>query len=343
MAKRNAEIVLKYSTVYPFRLRGQALLCVYCSEGYQDPIHFRRHVDCNHEKFCVSAAFAHLAKGKDYLKVDCANLECRLCGEPFSNVKDTAKHLFKEHALKINLNYDIALQCYKLVKGKWFCLLCDAKLPNITKLCRHTVTAHYQKCTCDICGKTYMTIEGLRYHIKCNHSEKFLCRKCWKEFDTSQERVKHLKTSRKCWNFGCIYCGERFQSWEIKSKHLVEKHDCPEVKYPCSECDSVFENRKRFNNHYRKMHTDEAFVCSYCKKRFTTQIELKDHRAIHSGIEGHICVFCGKSFPKKFTLNQHMWIHSVVKPFECIPCNKQFNQKVSYKTHMQVHHSLVVD
>lgn len=341
MAKRNAEVVLQYSTVYPFRLRGKALLCVYCCEGYEDPIHFRRHVDGNHKKFTVSTAFAHIGSGKDYLKVDCTNLKCRLCFEPFANLDHVAEHLLKEHdrkdIRKLRLEYDIGLQPYRLEKDKWFCYLCNKKLPTVTKLCRHT-TSHYQHYTCDMCGRSYMTNEALKYHIKCNHSGNFVCRKCWQDFPTMEQKREHIRLSKKCWAFACVYCGDRFQSWEQKQKHLVANHDCPETNYPCPECDSTFQTRKRFYNHYKMAHTDEGFVCSCCGLKFGSKNQLEDHRLGHTGEKQFKCPVCSKAFTRNKSLSQHMWIHSENKRFICLLCDKQFAQKVSLKGHMKSHH-----
>lgn len=200
MAKRNAEILLQYSSVYPFRLRGKALICVYCCEGYEDPIHFRRHMDVNHKRFTVSTAFAHVSGSKDYLKVDCTNLSCRLCSKPFKNIEEVAKHLINSHdrreTRQLRLDYGVGLQLYRLKKDMYLCYHCDKKLPTITKLCRHT-TSHYQQYTCDICGRSYLTNEALKYHIKCNHSGKYVCRKCWTNFSTMEQRKEHLRVSKK--------------------------------------------------------------------------------------------------------------------------------------------------
>lgn len=161
-AKRNAEVVLKFSTAYPFRVRTKTLICVYCCDEFEDPRDFRRHVDENHETCTISTAFAHVGKGKEYLKVDCTNLRCRLCSEPAKSIEDMARHIHDSHKSKLtaplNLNYEIGMQPYKLDKDKWYCSICNMKLPSLNKLCRHT-TSHYLDYTCDTCGRRYLTID----------------------------------------------------------------------------------------------------------------------------------------------------------------------------------------
>lgn len=337
VAKLNAQIVLQNAILYPFRLRRQALLCVFCEESHEDPIQFRRHIDLEHKKFSVFTAFAHIAKSKDFLKVDCTNLKCRLCSKPFSKVKDVAEHLVKEHTLKIKLNFEIALQTYKLERDRWICIYCNERLPTITDLCRHTTTSHYQKYTCDECGRTYMTDNSLRHHKKCSHSGGFTCPRCWQNFPTLEARKEHQSKTMKCMAYGCIYCTERFLSWKAKNKHLVEKHNKPNVIYKCSECTKSFKNRRSYNTHYQKIHISSGFKCT-CGIKCWSQNQLDQHKASCKGFESHKCSVCDKVFAKKHNLAQHMWIHSHTKRYECKLCNKTFNQKVSYRTHMKVHH-----
>lgn len=294
-----------------------------------------------HETFSVSTAFAHMNSAKDYLKVDCTNLKCRLCSEPFENIQDIAEHLKNFHFNKVtkqlDLSYDIAMQPYRLEKDNYTCFNCGTKLPTLMKLCRHT-TLHYKQYTCDICGRTYLTNEALKYHIKCNHSGQHVCRKCWKDFPTLEKKRDHVRKSKRCWTFCCVYCGERFQSWEFKQKHLEKEHGFKKVTYPCPECNITFKTRKYFYNHYKIQHTDEGLQCSCCGLKFGSKTQLDDHVLAHTGEKQFKCSVCGKCFSRNKTLRQHMWIHSETKRFVCLICEKQFAQKISLKAHMKAHH-----
>ncbi|XP_059056466.1 oocyte zinc finger protein XlCOF6-like isoform X13 [Achroia grisella] len=338
MAKRNAEVILQYSTVYPFRLRGKWMQCVYCCDRYEDPTVYRNHMDEHHQKFTVSTAFAHFGKRKDYLKVDCTNLKCRMCRQPFETLEDVAKHIYERHECKkLNLNYELGMQPYKISKDNWICLLCDKKFAALTKLCRHT-TSHFLKFTCDVCGRCYLTNEALKYHIKCSHSGKYQCRRCWREFESTEEKREHQRNSKPCWTFCCTTCGERFNSWELKQKHSVEIHNLPKQTYNCPDCGEVYDSRKLFYAHYKLTHTDESYMCSYCGLKFICKNALEDHRICHTGEKPFKCTVCTKSFSREKGLKQHMWIHSDIKRFICAICSKQFAQKVSLKCHMKSHH-----
>lgn len=340
-AKENAEIVLKYSTLYPFRLRGKAITCVYCCEGYEDPTHFRRHFDVHHQQFNIATAFHHMSSLKEYLKVDVFDLKCRLCLQPFEKIEDVAEHLKESHAdvaKKLNLEYDVGLQPYKLVNNNYCCFHCGKKMPTLIKLCRHTIV-HYQRFTCDTCGRNYLSHEALKYHIKCIHSvTKHVCRKCWKEFPTLEKKKAHIRESKPCWTFCCIVCGDRFQSWEHKQKHLEAEHGYEKIVYKCPECDGSFTSRKYFYTHYKLAHTDEGFQCACCGLKFNTQKRLEDHSLGHTGEKQFMCNICSKSFVRQKSLTQHMWTHSETKRFVCLLCDKGFAQKVSLKTHMKTNH-----
>lgn len=338
MAKRNAEVVLQYSTAYPFRLQGNEMLCVFCCESYQDPAEYRKHMDDAHQTYTVSTAFAHCYRRKDYLKVDLTGLRCRICEEPFNDINDIAKHIQEWHDAKnLDLKYEVGMQPYKMENGNWSCFVCNKKMPSMVTLVRHT-TAHSLKFTCDICGRNYHKNEALRYHIKCSHSGKHSCRKCWREFPSLEKKREHIKVSKPCWPFCCTSCGDRFLSWEIKQKHLSDYHGRPKKTYNCPDCDKVFENRKLFYKHFKLSHTDENFICTCCGQRFADKKDLEDHRLGHSGEKLFKCSVCTKAFSRDKTLKQHMWIHSENKRFGCLICDKQFAQKVSLKGHMKSHH-----
>ncbi|XP_022818922.1 zinc finger protein 184-like isoform X12 [Spodoptera litura] len=340
MAKENAEILLRCSTMYPFRLRGKSITCVYCCEGYEDPAHFRRHADEHHQHFNITTAFYHMSSAKEYIKVDIFDMKCRLCLQPFEKVDEIAEHLKEVHeeaVKRLNLDYDIGVQPYRLDSNNYSCYHCDKKMPSVTTLCRHTIL-HYKRFTCDTCGRNYLSHEALKYHIKVNHSDNHVCRKCWREFSTMEEKRDHIKSNKKCWTFCCIICGERFQSWEQKQKHLEIEHGQDKIMYKCPDCDMNFSTRKYFYTHYKLTHTDEGFQCACCGMKFNTQKQLDDHTLGHTGEKQFVCNICSKTFVRQKSLTQHMWIHSDTKRFVCLLCEKQFNQKVSLKSHMKTNH-----
>lgn len=342
MAKRNAEVLLQFTTLYPFRFRGRTFICVYCCDEFEDPEQLRRHRDETHFKVInLQTAFAHTGKNREYLKVDIFDLQCRLCTQPLSSIQDAAQHLKDTHdnteIAKLDLNFEIGVHPYRLELGKLKCQLCDMKYPTMTKLSRH-VSSHFTTYTCDICGRRYLNMDNLNHHLKFGHSSKVICRRCKTEFKTLEEKKNHLLTSSKCRAFGCIYCNKRFHSWELKQKHLVDEHNVSEVTYQCPDCNKVCKSRKMLYSHYTTEHTNQGHSCTCCNKIFGNKTLLDEHMVKHSGDKQYQCEVCLKTFTRKKSLAQHMWIHSEVKRFACFVCNKQFNQKVCYIGHIKTHH-----
>ncbi|XP_021189658.2 zinc finger protein 311 isoform X11 [Helicoverpa armigera] len=336
IAKRNAELIVKYSTVYPFKLPEDSMVCVYCCETYPDPAEFRSHMDEEHDTFNPKMAFNHCSEG--FIKVDCTNINCRICFKHYQNLQQIAEHLHKDHSKALDLNFEVGLQPFKLEDNKFFCAICNAKTLCLRQLSRHT-QVHFWRYTCEACGKSYATNTALRNHIRYSHigSEK-ICRKCKRTFSSNEEKRKHLSESPRCWSHLCCICGQRFMSWHAKQAHLAECHGVEKKSYVCPECGQVFHERKKYRSHFRLSHTDDNYVCSCCGMKFETKKILEEHRVSHTMEKLFPCTVCPKSFPRKKNLIQHMWIHMEHKRFECKLCNKKFNQKVSWRTHMKSYH-----
>ncbi|XP_053623417.1 zinc finger and SCAN domain-containing protein 12-like isoform X9 [Plodia interpunctella] len=336
VARRNAELIVQFSTAYPFRLPENSMVCVYCAESYDDPCVYRQHMDDEHEIFNSRMAFVHCAEGS--IKADCTDLRCRICLKKFANLEDTARHLHNDHLEPINLDVDLGIQAFKLEKDKFICAICNSKFLSLRQLSRHTQT-HYLKYTCEACGKSYGTLTTLRHHIRFSHiTEERICRKCKMTFASLQAKRDHLKQSPKCWPHLCNACGQRFVTWNIKQAHLNEVHGAQKKSYVCPECSKVFADRKKFRFHFKVTHTDDNYMCANCGVKFDTKRGLDEHKVVHTKEKLFPCLVCSKSFPRKKNLVQHMWIHSANKRFECTICNKQFNQRVSWKNHMKAYH-----
>ncbi|XP_022818921.1 zinc finger protein 250-like isoform X11 [Spodoptera litura] len=341
IAKRNAEVIVKYSTVYPFKLPEENMVCVYCCESFPQPAEFRAHMDEEHETFNPKMAFLHCSEG--YIKVDCTNINCRLCFKNFPNLDEIADHLYSEHKKPLDLSVALGLQPFNLENNKLFCAICRAKALCLRQLSRHT-QSHFWRYTCEACGKSYATNTALRSHIRFSHigNEK-ICRKCKRTFSSIEEKRKHMLESQRCWSHLCCVCGERFISWHAKQLHLSECHGVEKKVYVCPECGVIFHERKKYRTHFRLSHTDDNYVCSCCGMKFVTKKTLEEHRVSHTMEKLFPCTVCSKSFPRKKNLVQHMWIHMENKRFECKMCNKKFNQKVSWKTHMKSYHPELVE
>ncbi|VVD05368.1 unnamed protein product [Leptidea sinapis] len=336
VAKRNAELLVQSSTVYPFRLPEESMVCVYCCEKVEEPSKYRQHMVDEHPTFNSRMAFAHVTEG--FIKADCSELQCRLCPMAFDTLETIAQHLVDVHDKDIDLNHDLGIQPFKLQSDKLSCALCNAKAICLRQLSRHTQT-HFTKYTCEACGKSYSTCTSLKHHITFSHSGgNRVCRKCKKTFETLEEKRQHVSKSKKCWSHLCNVCGERFFNWTNKNNHLFEVHGVTRKNYVCPECSLVFVDRKKYRAHFKLSHTEDVYICTCCGLKFETKKHLDEHRVIHTKEKPFPCPVCTKSFARKKNLIQHLWIHSELKRFSCTLCSKQFNQRVTWKTHMRSYH-----
>ncbi|XP_060809188.1 zinc finger protein 93 isoform X19 [Amyelois transitella] len=341
MARRNAQVIVQYTTAYPFKLPECSLVCVYCQESLATT-DFRIHMETQHEEFKIRVAFAHLNEG--YIKVDCTDLKCRTCLEKFDTVENAASHLVDAHKRQIDLNYDLGVQPFKFETDQLKCAMCPKKFATLRTLSRHT-QSHFRKCTCEMCGKSYLTTSSLQHHMRFIHSissEQRICEKCRTVFDSPEAKRKHVSESPKCWRYSCRICFERFMTSTLRNAHQKESHGIDKRSYVCPECKMVFPDMMRYRVHFKINHTDEFFACA-CGRKFESKYHLEKHSVTHTKERLFSCPECSKSFPRKHTLIGHMWIHSENKRFECKLCNKPFNQKVSWKTHMKSYHPELVD
>lgn len=319
------------------------MVCVYCCEAYDDPKIYRQHMDQEHASFNVNTAFAHSGHNcTEFLKVDCTELSCRICQQPFNTIDAVAEHLSKIHEKNVDLKNDVGMQMFKLGAERWVCAICNIKLPSLRELSRHT-SCHYHRYTCETCGKSYINKENLQRHIQFVHSKYKICIKCKKTFPTCEERREHVLSSERCWPQSCSVCGKRFVSRNLKLDHLAKEHGQKPKSYTCPECGIVFDKWHPYRAHFILAHTNDNYSCSHCGLKFDRKKSLEEHKVMHTKEKSFHCGDCGKSFARKKNLIQHSWIHSEYKRFECTSCNKSFNQRVSWKTHMKSYHPELVD
>lgn len=326
--------IMKYTTAYPFRESGGAMLCVYCAYTAQDPADHRAHMQKDHETFDVEVAFGHNGF-KSNLKVDCTDLRCRVCSQTFDQLSDIATHLKEIHE-KLIYPGDLGLQLFKFEPGKWMCACCSEKFTCLRVLSMHTAT-HYRRLMCFVCAKTYSSEKTLDWHILKHHTNVIACDKCHAEFETKEERFEHLQASIRCRKYICPSCPERFRNSKEKKKHLETVHGRVKPVLSCTECSMQFKNQNRYSYHFIKEHTDR-YACNVCGQKYDNPRRLEEHVATHTGSKVYECDVCHKRFGRKGSLRTHYMQHQEVKKWKCDVCDKQFNQKVSWRSHMSTKH-----
>ncbi|XP_059056468.1 zinc finger protein 26-like isoform X15 [Achroia grisella] len=278
--RKNAELIIKYTTAYPFRVKVESLFCVYCGDLIDCPKQFRTHMHSEHGTFNFKMAFTNLPN-KEYVKVDISELSCRICSEPIRGTVDALKHL-SSHKKAINIDSEIGIMPYLLDKYNWKCVLCNKTHPSLLLLNKHTVS-HFLNYICEVCGKSYAASAGLLQHVKSKHNNEFKvqCRRCRRFFSSMEAKSLHQRTEKHCMPNCCPQCPERFPNWELKHRHMREIHDTVCKSYHCSICDLSTTNRKYFYDHFKKQHSGEEFLCMQCGLKFSCKSQLNRHLKKH--------------------------------------------------------------
>jgi len=135
--------------------------------------------------------------------------------------------------------------------------------------------------------------------------------------------------------FVCSSSGLLFQVKKYYDIHVAAKHF---NKYPCENCEEVFENKLQLTTHLETVHVDEVAKCQFCQKTFIEDVHLKRHiYLVHTERKPYECDECGHKANKKSTLAVHMRRHTGEKPYQCEWCSKRFSQSVDFRKHRANH------
>nr|XP_032526257.1 zinc finger protein 423-like isoform X2 [Danaus plexippus plexippus] len=275
--RSNAEIILQCSTACPFRTWKSNFNCVFCRVQSNDPSILRSHVATRHENYDVQSAF-YKKLGKEFLKIDITDLQCKLCFMPITNFENLTYHLMNDHQQPINSDAQLGVLPFRLNDGSvWKCTMCPNVFKDFVSLNKHT-SEHFQNYVCDTCGEGFITESAMIAHTKVPHENKYSCSRCVATFCALEERNPYM----------CVYCKDkpRFANWELRKKHLMEVHNYKTGadKYECATCQKSFKTRSGKYNHMARTHrikkdTELNYSCHSCPKAFTTQLFLDKHVA----------------------------------------------------------------
>lgn len=284
--RSNAEIILQCSTATPFRTWKSNFNCVFCRVQSSDPCGLRSHMESRHANYDVQAAF-YKKLGKEFLKIDITDLQCKLCFMPIESFDVLTFHLKNDHQQPIS-DDQLGVLPFRLNDGSiWKCTMCPNEFKDFVSLNKHTAE-HFQNYVCDTCGEGFITESAMVAHTKIPHENKYNCSRCVATFSSLDERNHHVKTQHTNTPYMCVYCKEkpRFANWELRKKHLMEVHNYKTGadKYECSTCQKSFKTRSGKYNHMARTHrmkkeSELNYPCHICPKAFTTKLFLDKHLA----------------------------------------------------------------
>ena len=253
----------------------------------------------------------------------------------------------------------VSLQVHKIVHMKkdlaFECVSCKQKFLTRSDLQVHSRTAHKVeygtlmyfgfiivdgKIQCEICCEDFESMEAYHNHRSSHLSFKYLCKTCGHGFEYSIELDRH--TQAKCTEnehyLKCEACGETFNRFETRKKHIKSKH-AKDHELICLLCGLRKDDLESLKDHTNSHITEKIFKCEICDKTFNDKKSLIDHRPTHTRSNDVECPTCFKKLSSQKTLLKHMQLHTTKKKFSCKFCSRKFDSKDEGIEHEKTHDS----
>lgn len=229
----------------------------------------------------------------------------------------SSPHVYKITVLCVEL--DLNFYNFNEMPDSFECDTCGTKLSTKILLVQH-LNQHKILLNCNVCGKSYKSLNNLKYHLKIH-------------FDENYYRI-------------CDLCGKSVSKWKLK-RH-IERHDPKkktlksEKSFLCRFCGLVFNKINNRTSHEKRIHKTKAnlglenFKCIDCSSVFRTKEELREHSFEHFSGKIHFCNFpgCNRYFKKGKLVTVHKRCHYEPQ-FKCLDCSAAFVQKSGLAKHQK--------
>src|SRR5204862_128972 len=122
-----------------------------------------------------------------------------------------------------------------------------------------------------------------------------------------------------------------------------------DISYPCSYCNSSFDNKSILKLHLNAIHEISVYPCDKCYLTFKSKRILDMHfNSVHDNDKDVLtpetsllkCMQCEKVFCNNFNLRKHEKVHHFDKT-KCSICDKSFTTAKLLKLHMKQHHGII--
>uniref|UniRef100_A0A182JT62 C2H2-type domain-containing protein n=1 Tax=Anopheles christyi TaxID=43041 RepID=A0A182JT62_9DIPT len=269
-------------------------------------------------------------------------MECDVCGESFTNMRDVQLHTHDEVSEDEQL--EVAIK----------------KSPNTSPmLVIETIEKEHPSGgvvpkDCDDHSESMYTEYGIVQPY---------CKMEIKEESDNTDEIQH-PFQKMAYRLECLYCEATFEDkanlrGHLKVSHPIDGHN------KCKVCGFLTKTRAALASHYGKHVRESKLSCSVCSKKFTQKASLKRHMAIHTGekayqcdqcgkqyihyssfymhqlahrdVRAKKCTICGYSLPSNSHLKRHMRTHSGEKPYDCPVCGQKFSQRYNMVQHLNAH------
>lgn len=265
------------------------------------------------------------------------------------------------------------------VEASFKCDQCPKTVTTRRKLREHIRCCHQDPRNCTVCHKQFKSRRNLEKHKLIHEAPNHSCTVCAKKFRTKRQLYVHtqLKHSERQppSPLACSLCPKIFLTYQGLARHTRIGHrerptpraafianyiSRKKVKVVCRICGSSFMRRNTFNQHMRRVHTNQGWIsgqgfllrdcgevmdtveCDMCQLKFADKKELTKHlQTKHAGEKVFPCSECSKKFKLKASVRKHRAACHRGLKFQCrgvvggsLGCGKWFRWKVSLRRHL---------
>ena len=222
-----------------------------------------------------------------------------------------------------------------------FCeLITKSTEPNTTNPISTAPPSKLQrKSRCKICKQLFLSKSEMKSHnIEVHDGKKPHCSICSSTFKTEwllgrHDVVVHGKKKKKV---KCKICDTVFKERKDYNEHILSVHD-GKKPFPCTKCTSSFLEKNQLKIHILTVHDGiKPHKCNVCNERFGTSVQLNNHfKRVHEGEKNSLCTICGASFFEKRKLRIHTeTVHEKKKPYKCSTCDGDFSHSQALRNHI---------
>ena len=334
--------------------------CDVCSTTFKVPYELKKHKLVHpSSRVCKTCekTFDSASLLTEHLKESslCVGYKCSICECIFMDQKAYDKHIVRHNEQHMTEVTD------EETGTRYSCTHCDKTFLS-KKSCREHLSVHLgtSRHFCDVCNQYFAKKTHLISHQSTVHAidRPYQCEICQASFKLLHNYESHQLSHTS--NRKCKTCEQQFDAVAELKEHLRESQHC--ISYRCEECDMIFIENKKKNDHMRLKHgkgrktanihgnTPNAEVvrnhtCSICSEAYSVPTKLRQHMEWHrTGRYPHQCAECDRVFFSKWKLNRHVTtVHLGLRQFECAICAKDFKSNSALKLHtMKTHEQTTI-